>query len=354
MKTGKTLLDFAQELTRQNQLKKDYLVDTRKMEMCVVDDEPKLIVDGVNGPSMGLNDVSSQQVATHTGIPVKYFDKMAATAPELLAQNVNHWFRNAPAERMLRTLDGGLRAFLSKSYRRIDNYQIAETVMPILADMEGLNVESCEVTERRMYIKAVNTRMTTEVVPGDVVQAGIAISNSEVGLGLVNVQPLVYRLVCSNGMIVNDAAQKRRHVGRGNEAGDNYELYSSETLVLYDRALIMKIRDTVTATVDEVRFRKVVSMMQDAKEAKMTSNDIPAVVELDSKEFGITKFENTGVTDVLIRGGDFTLYGLANAITQHSQSVASYDRATELEGIGYDVLGMSRSQWQRISTATSV
>ena len=71
-----------------------------------------------------------------------------------------------------------------------------------LGKMEGMHFESCQLTESRMYIKVVNTRLQAEVVPGDIVQSGIIISNSEVGLGSVNIQPLVYRLVCSNGMVV--------------------------------------------------------------------------------------------------------------------------------------------------------
>lgn len=42
-------------------------------------------------------------------------------APELLAQNLNCWFTKEPAQRMLRTLDGTARAYLSNRYRRIDN-----------------------------------------------------------------------------------------------------------------------------------------------------------------------------------------------------------------------------------------
>ena len=68
-----------------------------------------------------------------------------------------------------------------------------------------MHFESCQLTDSRMYIKVVNTRLEAEVVPGDIVQSGIIISNSEVGLGSVSIQPLVYRLVCSNGMVVNDA-----------------------------------------------------------------------------------------------------------------------------------------------------
>ena len=71
-----------------------------------------------------------------------------------------------------------------------------------------------------MYIKAVNPRLQAEVSPGDIVQAGVIISNSEVGLGSVSIQPLIYRLVCSNGMVVNEAAARRNHVGRVTDSGE--------------------------------------------------------------------------------------------------------------------------------------
>ena len=44
-----------------------------------------------------------------------------------------------------------------------------------------MHFESCQLTDSRMYIKVVNTRLEAEVVPGDIVQSGIIISNSEVG-----------------------------------------------------------------------------------------------------------------------------------------------------------------------------
>lgn len=69
-------------------------------------------------------------------------------------------------------------------------------------------IASCEVTEGNLYLKVINKAIRAEVKPGDVVQAGFVVSNSEVGLGSLRVEPLVYRLVCSNGLIVNDYGQK--------------------------------------------------------------------------------------------------------------------------------------------------
>ena len=116
---------------------------------------------------------------------------------------------------MIRSMDYGngrmARALLSDRYRRIDNMEIASAVLPLFAGQADMQVMSCEVTENRMYLKIVNKRLETDVVPGDTVQGGVIIPNSEVGLGAVSVQPLLYRLVCTNGMVVNDLGERRTH-----------------------------------------------------------------------------------------------------------------------------------------------
>ena len=60
--------------------------------------------------------------------------------------------------------------------------QIAATVLPIIGGIKEARVESCQITDNRMYIKVVNPRLQQEVRPGDVVQSGIIISNSEIKL----------------------------------------------------------------------------------------------------------------------------------------------------------------------------
>ena len=234
MKHGRTLTELAQELTRQREVKRDFLIDTRNL---VMDAAPAgdftLTMENPTqrqNTVLGINDIAHRQMGTTLGIPAKYYDKMRQEHPDLLAANVNGWFQQQPLTRMVRTLDGTARAFLSDRYRRIDNFEIAEAVLPIIFGIEDAYVESCEVTDRRMYLKVVNPRLQTEVVPGDMVQSGILITNSEVGMGSMAVQPLMYRLVCSNGMVVNDAATRRYHIGRGNEANEDYTLYSDATL----------------------------------------------------------------------------------------------------------------------------
>ena len=349
MKEGLSLQEMAAEITRQSQQKADYLVDTRLLQMEPFGNNVYLQLEGNEIEPLEINQIAHRQLGAHLKIPVDYYDRMLSQYPDLLAQNVNAWLQREPSTRMVRTLSGTARAFLSNRYRRIDNIEIAKIVLPIIGQMNGAHFESCQITDSRMYLKVVNTRLEAEVVPGDIVQAGIIISNSEVGQGSVSIQPLVYRLVCSNGMVVNDAKARKYHTGRINTLEENFQLYSEETLPADDRAFVLKIQDTVRAAVEETRFSRVIGVMQEAKGVRMNTADIPGIVKVASREFRITDDESTGILQHLVEGNDLTLYGLSNAVTRHSQDVESYDRATELESIGYNILTMQPALWNRIN-----
>ena len=353
MKTGISLQTLAAEIVRQQNAKEDYVVstDSLRMEPSGSDVVLRVLDSGAEDriEPLDVGPIAHRQIGTHLSIPSKYYTRMLKEAPELLSMNINRWMGQSHSQRMLRVMDGRVRAYLSNRYLRLDHMQIAEAVLPVLAEMKDAQVESCQITEERMYLKVVNPRLQQEVAPGDIVQSGLIVSNSEVGLGSVSIQPLVYRLVCKNGMVVNDAATKRNHIGRVSSADDNFLLYSAETLKADDKAFLLKIQDTVRAVVDDTQFSRVVEVMREASHAKMNTANVPEIVRLASRDYGITDEERPGVLQHLIEGKDLTLYGLANAVTRYSQDVDSYDRATDLEGIGYSILVMPPKQWQRIN-----
>lgn len=347
MKQGITLQELAAEITRQQETKADYLADTGAMRMVESDNELSFELEGKDD-GFKINDNAHSQIGQYLGIPAKYYTKMQEESPHLLTQNVNHWLHTQTENRMLRTLDGNLRAFLSDRYRRIDNGEIAETVLPIIADMKTAQVMSCQITETRMYIKVVNPRIQSEVKVGDVVQSGVIISNSEVGCGSVSISPLIYRLACTNGMVAQDGGVRKYHIGRSNDADLDMGIFKDETIEADDRAFLLKVRDAVTAAADQTAFNRIVQQMRDAAEAKIEPIAVPKVVEITSKQFGVTISEGEGILGHLIAGGDLSLYGMANAITRYAQDVNSYDRSTELEATGYKVLTMAPWTWKDI------
>lgn len=348
MKQGRSLPEVLTELQRQNVAKQDYI---GAAEAFSLDDDGSTFRIG-DDHSFGTTQLFHRQVASTLGIPAKYYDMMQKQKPDLLADNVNAWFSDKGSSYMVRTLDYGAgqvaRALLSDRYRRIDNLKIASAVLSLFAGQEGMEVMSCEVTENKLYLKIVNHRLEMACV-GDRVQAGVIISNSEVGLGAVSVQPLVYTLACTNGMVVNSMSERRTHVGRAAKAlEDSFNIYTDETLEAEDHAFMLKLRDTTLAAIESARFAQIVGVLEQSHGAKITGR-VQDVIELTGKAYDLNQLEQDSILNYLIQGGDLSLYGLSNAITRASQDVESYDRATALEGIGWQVATMPANQWKEIN-----
>lgn len=362
MKSGRTINELAAEITRQQESKKDYIAhhENLTMELQPVEaqtghtKQPIPILNMANGNGgyrFKMTDLFHEQVSSKLGIPKTYYERMRNEAPALLVGNANHWLKESRDRAMVRTLDGKARAFLSEKYRPLDNHDLAEAVLPALLESD-CGVESSELTERRLYIKAVTKRIELEVKKGDVVQAGIVISNSEVGLGAVKVEPLVFRLICLNGAIINDMGVRKYHVGKaGSEFGLDGadEFYRDETRLADDRAFWMKVVDVTRATLSEVKFRAIVARWQEATEQKIDGNPVKVVEEV-SKRYNLREAEGTGILQHLIQGSDLSAYGLMNAITRTSQDVPDYDRATDLERLGPRILELPRQAWSELAS----
>src|SRR5262249_13433053 len=157
-------------------------------------------------------------------------------------------------------------AFLSNRYQRIENDEIANVVLPILAEHPGVKIVSSEITDKRMYIQAVFPKLEGAVKVGDVVQAGLVVRNSEDGHGAVDIAPLIYRLWCLNGMIGQDNRLRGYHVG--GRVDSNEELWADDTKKADDRAILLKVRDTVKIAFDEAAFKARVEKLQGLTEAK--------------------------------------------------------------------------------------
>jgi intracellular sulfur oxidation DsrE/DsrF family protein len=356
MYQGKTLIDMAQEIERQKSAKQDFVADTRKLYFGASNSEgegeTRLELRGdMDNPaqSFPITQTARRQIGAKVGIPAKYFDRMESEAPGLLADNVNHWLENEPKTQLVRVLDGRVRAFLSDKYQRIDHWDIASVAIPAL-QASGAEIVSCEITERRMYIKAVNYQVQGEVKVGQMVAAGTIVSNSETGQGRASVSPFVENLICTNGMVVNSLAFARNHVGPKTETTDAaYALLSQEAIAADDRAIILKMRDIIAGALSHAGFDPILNTMREAADPATRASDPAKAIETLAQVHTFTEQEQSGVLAHLIEGGDLTQWGIVNAITRTAADADNYDRATELETVGGTVLNLERSQWDRIA-----
>ena len=348
MKNGLSLTELATEIERQSNAKQDYIVPTSLLTMT---DRADLHFDtGAGLTSIPATDLAHDQIAARLDIPRSYYNRLRTNDKALLAQNVNKWLHDKPEKRMVRTLDGKARAFLSDRYERIDNLEIASAALPALMDT-GARVESSQITDSRLYIKAVMPKIEGEVRKGDVVQAGVVISNSEVGQGSVLIYPMIFRLVCLNGAIMADSRFSARHLGgKIGTRTDVAHLLSNEALMANDRAIMLKVRDVIRASFDSAVFQQRLELMRDAAKDRL-QGDVVEAVEALSKRHTLTDSEGSGILRHLIEGGDLTRYGLHNAVTRHAHDVDSYDRATGLETLGGHILTLRPTEWRTISIA---
>src|SRR4029077_16957560 len=109
MKIGRSLTEFAHEIQRQAESKKDFIANTQQLQM--LEDGKTLALESQG--EFPVTDLALAQIGERVGIPTKYLRKMQDEAPKLLSTNVNHWFGERPETRVVRPLDGKARALLS-------------------------------------------------------------------------------------------------------------------------------------------------------------------------------------------------------------------------------------------------
>lgn len=344
MKQGKSMEALGLELKRQRLARKDIVTSTSNLSFQTDKDGLSSLYIQKQDRSWDkyrVSDLTHRQIAAKLNIPFRYYEKMRTENPMLLDENIVSWLRKYPEKRMIRTLDDRARAFLSDRYRRLDNLELCASILPVIREMKGAEIKSCEITDTHMYIKVVNSAMKSEIRKGDVVQAGFIVANSEVGLGSLRVEPLVYRLACENGMIAKDFGKKKYHAGRQIACEEeSYELYSDDTLAQDDKAFFMKVQDIVRSAVDETRFHLIVDRMKQAADTKIDRPGQEEVRVLADK-FLLNEEEQNEIMRQFFIGGDNTWYGMINAVTAASKEIETYERATDLERMGGDILSMS-------------
>lgn len=302
------------------------------------------------------------QISDFAKVPRQYYNRLDLENPDLLALNVNHGFNLQAAAadknsrlsgRLIRTHGNQLRALVSSKFRRLDNFDLVEAIFPVLIEL-GFEVESSELTDRRMYLKMVSKKVQAEVKPGDVIQYGLVISNSDVGSGSVLVEMLIKRLVCSNGMIMEGSFRKN-HVGRNQGLDEIQQLLSDDTKRKSDEAFFGMVRDVVQSYAKPENFSLAVNKLRAATERNFTSYDLPKIIERAASEVkvGLTEKASGSVLDYLARGADgagMNAWGLANAFTWAAEhGTTDYETSTELERAGSKIIELTPRQWESVN-----
>jgi hypothetical protein len=332
MKKGMSLAEFSQVAEQAERLKHDYAVSTADLHVGIQPDRGMVLhIAGGVDKTCRLGEVAHEQLASLVRIPRDYYNRMLVRHPGELTDLVEMHLRKdeMPAERFIRTIDptnGGLpkvRALLSTKYGIIDHINVIKMLADVLPHDNGAEVASVIVTERRLTVQFFFPKIeeTVNRKIGDIVQAGLAFSNSEVGLGMFSAEELLRILACLNGMIrpgVGDWKVERIH--RGNP--------DIQVLADHTYARVKALPEA---------FANTINLVRRADGVYIPEENMAAVVERTRKNHALTLDEADKTLDNLYEGGRWTGWGLVNAVNQQAHQ-AENNRSVELEKISGDIL----------------
>lgn len=362
-----TIKELASRVRVDADRKRDFIAPTTQAN--VYEGGTKIELSDGSSNYGGVFSVNARrQLGTHLGIPSQYIEKLQARGMnELVDTNFNQLLqtpvRNA-RDRLFRTYDNGndlmaqnvFRSTHSSSFLTFDHVDLMDGVAPVLnqiADKQELRFISSGLTDNKLYMKIAFPNMQLQVRSkqvNDIVECGVIISNSETGHGSIVVAQFIHRLICLNGMTVNDAGTRRRHVGSANARGELD--YQADTVVAMKQALTKQLRDHVLDCVDHDKFRATVDKFNASAEDHLSTSVEPEdVIESVGKKFSLSESEVKQAKRSLLEDGDYSRWGFANAVTNIASKSEDYDRATELQELGGNIINLNPRQWQRVALA---
>jgi len=164
--------------------------------------------------NLELNDWAGQQVCNKIKIPHKYFSRCPNSLKD---QNVNEWLPESEDRVRMRVKGNVIRGFVSEKYVPLDNKPLVDILAELLDNRE-IDIKKFDVSERSMHCRIAFPDLATDVgINGkkDMLHVGVHIQNSEVGSSAVHVYGMVYREICTNGLIADAGGEEllnQRHI----------------------------------------------------------------------------------------------------------------------------------------------
>jgi len=355
--------ELAGRVHQLEQMKRDFILPSAYAT--VQDDGQHIHLETTDCYRGKMSEQFTKQLCTWSKVPYTYYKTMVERdKPELIQSNLNTWLKSPPKgtrNRMFRTYDHDtwdnnmFRSYHSDRFLTFDNSDLLDGIMPVLERLDeqvnGLQFVSMGLTDNKLYLKIIFPNVEAEIKSrqvGDIVKSGVIISNSEVGMGSIMVSPFIYRLICLNGMTVNDANFRRVHLGRAQDEGEL--IYKADTRVAMHEALKKQLRDHVEECTDPAVFRLTVDKMNESAE-EQDKRDPEDVIEGLGKRFSLADSEVKKARRSLLENRDYSRWGFANAITNVANATDNYDRATELQELGGNVIQLRKSEWANLAVA---
>ncbi|MBL1120297.1 DUF932 domain-containing protein [Streptomyces sp. 110] len=330
-----------------------------RVEPAMTDHGRMFMSDGTYRPT----DVAEEGFAAKLGIPVGYLRRMRTENPALYDINVCGWLEQDPSRKFLirafrgdaaengHSGEGVARAFLSDSYRLIDNFDILTAALQgVEASGHRVEIKGCDLTDRRMYVRVESDQVAIQArellrgyrspftgETGDqlpMVSAGFVISNSEVGSGAFSITPRAVVQVCRNGLTMSKDVMRAVHIGAKHDEG--IVQWSGATRARELELVASKTADAVQQFLSPAYVEAKIDEIE--REAGKQISDPAQTIEMVSKQLSFSGAVRESILNHFIRGGQTTAGGVMQAVTSTAQTLSDADAAHELEAMALPAL----------------
>lgn len=317
-----------EELEKLKPLKWDRKLNAAQIAMALAENTPILRLPGEE--LFSITKPCHAQFAEKLEIPLKYYHKMEESAPELLAENVNTWLKKNGKDVFIRGQGDSVRAFLSDRYRVIDHLDVLLCALNELQAHDA-EIEDCYLSEIEMNIKVKSAKLRDFVRhKDDLIMGGIFITNSETGHKALRVEPRMFRVKCSNGMIVEELVTREIHIGNGDEISDEIVYLS----------LRRSIRELFN------RFGEIVLLLRESTEAKIRNPQ--KVIQNVVDQYKLSEAQKANILMAFGAEPEYDQYGIANAVTLAAQKEETWEKSVELEKLGGKLVALPMEEFKAL------
>lgn len=243
------------------------------------------------------------QLCARMGVPANYIKKCFSTGKEELAlQNFRAWANDADKNLMVRANDGIVRAVLSDSYSPFDSYQVLRA-LKYTVDMKRWIPTQVFLSEDRLVVRFVDFNNPLSINDGSPLYIGFTVSSSDVGRGSLNIKMMIYRSVCTNGMLISNMGgtlYKQHHIG---------EAMSESKLQTFNH--IFKDLD-ITA-------KAIVDNIGNCRREELKDYEMKMLIEKAKREMKLSDKSVEKLQNLIVTTYEPTRWGLINGITELAQ-----------------------------------
>lgn len=242
---------------------------------------------------------------------------------------------------------GAVRAFLSDRFKVLDNIPFIETVLAAAQDAsDGLiKVQQMQVDEDRVFIRLVTERAKATHA-GHIIQQGLTFSNSEVGTGMIKLQPWGLDQWCMNGLTaVKDYGKV--HLGGELDIG----ILTGDTIEKRAQAVWGEVRDFTANALTPEHLEAFVRIMDAADVVEIEAEPRIAIANV-VKTYGLTGSQGTGILDRFLRDASQlgeTQGSLVAAVTRSARDADTFRQRVEMEELGGRMLEMDGTKFLQLT-----